>query len=47
MIITTLYGMKSVKPSKKHLDKLEAAKAYLGDKYRLAHSIKKLDEPLK
>lgn len=47
MIITTLYGMKSIKPSKKHLDKLEAAKAYLGDNYRLAHSIKKLDEPLK
>lgn len=47
MVITSFYGMAAPKPNKKHLDKLEAAKAYLGDKYRLAHPIKKLEVPIK
>jgi len=41
LIIKSLYGMTSPKPSKEHQKKLQAAIEYLGDKYRLATSIKK------
>ena len=41
MIITSLYGMKPIKQTKEHEDKLNAAINLLGDKYLLAHSINK------
>jgi len=41
LIIKSLYGMTSPKPSKEHHKKLQAAIEYLGDKYRLATSIQK------
>ena len=42
MIINSLYGMKSPKPTKEHLKKLQAAIDYLGDKYRLANPIQRV-----
>jgi len=44
MLINSLYGMKTPKPSKDYAKKLQAAIDYLGDKYRLASSIKKEDK---
>ena len=41
LIIKSLYGMTSPKPSKEHHKKLQAALEYLGEKYRLATSIQK------
>ena len=41
MLINSLYGMASPKPSKEYAKKLQAAIEYLGEKYRLASSIKK------
>ena len=41
MIISSLYGMASPKPTKEHQKKLQAAIDYLGDKYRLAKPIQK------
>lgn len=41
MLINSLYGMKSPKPSRDYAKKLQAAIEYLGEKYRLASSIKK------
>jgi hypothetical protein len=41
MLITSLYGMSSPKPSKDYAKKLQAAIEYLGKNYRLASSIKK------
>lgn len=41
MLINSLYGMESPKPSKSYAKKLQAAIEYLGEKYRLASSIKK------
>lgn len=44
MLITSLYGMPLPKPSKDHAKKLQAAIEYLGEKYRLATSIKKANK---
>jgi hypothetical protein len=44
MLINSLYGMKSPKPSKDYSKKLQAAIEYLGEKYRLASSIKKVEK---
>ena len=41
MLINSLYGMQSPKPSKDYAKKLQAAIDYLGEKYRLHSSIKK------
>lgn len=41
LIIKSLYGMTSPKPSKEHHKKLQAAIEYLGNKYLLATSIQK------
>ena len=41
MLITSLYGMTSPKPSKEHQKKLQAAINLLGEKYLLAKPIKK------
>ena len=44
MLINSLYGMSVPKQSKDHAKKLQAAIDYLGVKYRLATSIKKVEK---
>lgn len=44
MLINSLYGMAVPKQSKDHAKKLQAAIDYLGVKYRLATSIKKVEK---
>jgi hypothetical protein len=44
MLIDSLYGMTTPKPSKDFQKKLQAAIEYLGDKYLLAKQIQKKDE---
>jgi hypothetical protein len=43
MIITSLYGLPTVKHSSEHKKRLQAAIDYLGKKYILATHIKKVE----